>query len=610
MSILNEPLDLVVILLLISLGVWLFVRFRRNRQPYERLFFENPNPMWIFDAETLSFLEVNQAAQDVYGYSNEEFLQMTIRDLRPNDEVARLEEHLQGMKATSLEPGQIWVHRKNGGRTFYVRIFSHTIAFRGRNARMVLSLDVNEQFATEERAQKLTQELAQKNRYLESLLNSQGTFAVIRIDLEGKFTYANEAFFRRYGYHSEELLGHHIVTVLNHDDLIALMEAMKRCKAQPGKNFYAELRLLHRETLKEYEVEFELVAITNEDGQVIEIQGIGQDGTEKAAYQRQITEFSRQQENIMSSIRDVVWSVRISDGAIQYMSPSSEEVYGYTPDDFRANPALTNTLVHPDDRPGMAGEVKKILEAGSGNLECRIKRPDGSIRYILSRVAVAADDQNRPATLNGVATDVTSLKVAEQKASDYSRQLSEVLESITDGFFAMDKHWNLIYLNREFEKANSVRREDLLGKNLWEEFPVLVGKTLWHEYNRAMLEQVTVQFEEYYDYVDRWYLITAYPNPEGLAIYFSDITDRKRSGQIILEQNKKLREIAWIQSHKVRAPVARILGLIQIYNRAEPGDPNNLELLRMIEQETLGLDATIGEVVRKSNEVESMKEQV
>jgi PAS domain S-box-containing protein len=266
-------------------------------------------------------------------------------------------------------------------------------------------------------------------------------------------------------------------------------------------------------------------------------------------------------------------------------------------------------MVHPDDKAAVQQQLQEIVRTGFGTMEYRILHSKGMVRHIRDRIVVVPDENGRPYIMNGVSTDVTSLHEAEEKATRYSRQLSEVLESITDGFFAMDKDWNFIYLNKEFERANNIRREDVLGKNLWTEYPQLIGKHLWTEYHRAMREQTTVHFEEYYDYVDAWFEITAYPNPEGLAVYFSDVTQKRKSDQIILDQNKKLREIAWIQSHKVRAPVARILGLLQIFDRSAPGDPANMELLQLIEQEALGLDATINEVVRKSNEAEALTRQ-
>jgi two-component system, cell cycle sensor histidine kinase and response regulator CckA len=106
-----------------------------------RLFIQdNPQPMWVFDRETLRFLEVNQAAVELYGYSREEFLNMRVPDVRPEDEVRRLLEALKHPAATRhpLE----WRQRRKDGRVMDVEVTTHEIAFGGRQAVLAIVIDV------------------------------------------------------------------------------------------------------------------------------------------------------------------------------------------------------------------------------------------------------------------------------------------------------------------------------------------------------------------------------------------------------------------------------------------------------------------------------------
>jgi PAS domain S-box-containing protein len=113
------------------------------------LFLSNPSPMWIFDCETLRFLEVNDAAVKNYGYSREEFLAMTVRDIRPEDEVpAFLELVKQRWDGYSKVPG-VWRHRLKDGSHIFVEIVAFEFLADGRPARMVLAIDVSERCRTE-----------------------------------------------------------------------------------------------------------------------------------------------------------------------------------------------------------------------------------------------------------------------------------------------------------------------------------------------------------------------------------------------------------------------------------------------------------------------------
>lgn len=120
---------------------------RREQQYFRQLFDGSPMPMWVFDRESLRFLEVNRAAVEHYGYSRERFLQMTIRDIRPRDEVARLERHLEGVSATGQRTG-VWQHLRADGSVIDVEIVSDVLEIDGRDARLVVATDVSERLRT------------------------------------------------------------------------------------------------------------------------------------------------------------------------------------------------------------------------------------------------------------------------------------------------------------------------------------------------------------------------------------------------------------------------------------------------------------------------------
>lgn len=123
---------------------------REGEQRYRLLFQSNPHPMWVYDLETLRFLDVNDAAVHHYGYSKAEFLAMTVKDIRPEAEIPRLLDNIAATR-DGLNHNGIWKHRKRDGTIIDVEVSAHAITFSGRRAEVVLVQDVTERLALEQR---------------------------------------------------------------------------------------------------------------------------------------------------------------------------------------------------------------------------------------------------------------------------------------------------------------------------------------------------------------------------------------------------------------------------------------------------------------------------
>ncbi len=125
-------------------------RLDASERRYRELFLAHPLPMWVYDLGTMRFLAVNDAAVEKYGWSREEFLAMTLRDIRPLEDVARLEASVAGSRTQDgFEASRGWRHRTRDGRVFEVEITSHDLAFEGRPGRVVVAHDVTERRALE-----------------------------------------------------------------------------------------------------------------------------------------------------------------------------------------------------------------------------------------------------------------------------------------------------------------------------------------------------------------------------------------------------------------------------------------------------------------------------
>lgn len=136
---------------------------RASEGRYRLLFESNPFPMWVYDLETLAFLAVNEAAVNRYGYSPEEFLSMTIKDIRPREDVPALLDRLSQSSSGRNESGE-WQHIKKDGTGIDVEISSYPLNFVGRRARLVLSNDITERKQAEEALHRSEEQLRQSQK--------------------------------------------------------------------------------------------------------------------------------------------------------------------------------------------------------------------------------------------------------------------------------------------------------------------------------------------------------------------------------------------------------------------------------------------------------------
>nr|MDQ3819796.1 PAS domain S-box protein [Acidobacteriota bacterium] len=143
---------------------------RASEARYRLLFENNPQPMWVYDRETLGFLAVNEAAIQHYGYSREEFLAMTIKDIRPPEDVAPLLDSVSQM-VPGLNEGGTWRHRKKDGTIIYVEVNSHTLPFVGRQAELVLPNDITERKRAEDELREITKSKAESLALLDTILS-------------------------------------------------------------------------------------------------------------------------------------------------------------------------------------------------------------------------------------------------------------------------------------------------------------------------------------------------------------------------------------------------------------------------------------------------------
>ncbi|MBU2601110.1 MAG: PAS domain-containing protein [Actinobacteria bacterium] len=121
--------------------------------------------------------------------------------------------------------------------------------------------------------------------------------------------------------------------------------------------------------------------------------------------------------------------------------------------------------------------------------------------------------------------------------------IEQVLERISDAFVALDTEWRYTYVNERAAQMFGRTREALVGTHIWTEFPEGIDQPFYKAYYRAVETQQPSQIEEYYPPYDRWFENRIYPSEGGLAIFFQDVTERKRAELALLDSESRFRAV-------------------------------------------------------------------
>lgn len=124
-----------------------------------------------------------------------------------------------------------------------------------------------------------------------------------------------------------------------------------------------------------------------------------------------------------------------------------------------------------------------------------------------------------------------------------SQQTRDILESISDAFFAMNKDDNVIYWNRRAEKVTDISREKILGLNLWEVYPEAKSLRFYTEYKKARSENTAINFEEYFPQLNLWFGVTIYPASDGVSVYFKNISERIKSDEALHRSEQRFKAL-------------------------------------------------------------------
>ncbi|MGY2083408.1 SpoIIE family protein phosphatase [Blastococcus sp. SYSU DS0539] len=198
-------------------------------------------------------------------------------------------------------------------------------------------------------------------------------------------------------------------------------------------------------------------------------------------------------------------------------------MFGYDVEGFDRTIDAFNERLHPDDRQWVGEALQQAIEVcGEYDATYRVVRPDGETRWVHARGRAVAGRHGRAARALGAAYDITGAREA-------ATLVTRTLDAMPAGFYSLDREWRFTHVNAEAERLLRTTREELLGRELWEAFPDAVDSVFDTRYREAVRTGRPISFDAYYPPpLDGWYELRAWPSPDGLSVYFLEVTERRR----------------------------------------------------------------------------------
>jgi len=290
--------------------------------------------------------------------------------------------------------------------------------------------------------------------------NPSGMILVDAQQPDMPIVYANHAFEQLTGYSREEVMGLNC-RFLQRDDrdqsgldvLRSALKAQEPC-AVTLRNYRKDGSLFWNELY--------VSPVFDGEGYLTHFVGIQTDITKRKQAEKALRRSEERLDSILSSLDDVVWSASLEMHQFIYLNPATERVYGRPVSDFFENPSLWQFVVHPDDRQRVEKSSQILMNQGTKDLEYRVVRPDGEVRWLRDRARLVYDKRGTAIRMDGIATDITKRKQAEAALLKSEEQFRLTFELAPIGMAMTAVKGTFLKVNQALCDALGYTSEELL----------------------------------------------------------------------------------------------------------------------------------------------------
>ncbi|HKL36379.1 MAG TPA: PAS domain S-box protein [Salegentibacter sp.] len=365
-----------------------------SEEKYRTLFDTSPLPMWVLDRNTLEFLSVNQAAIELYGYSQEEFLRMTVRDIWADgeDRIEQIvEDNFHDFFTVKVN------HRTKSGKLLFIDIQSNPIVFGGREARVTLAHNITEKLKAEEKLKHSQQRF--------KALVQDGSDVISILDENFHYTYVSPSAKHILGANPETLIGSNAFKYIHKDDRPHIDDKIKYI----GKvKSYQLPSYRYKSGEGEWRWLETIISDLRDDPAVKGLVATSRDITSFKMQEKELRESLDRYDIVAKATSDLITDYNIEENTFQF-SNAMYDIFGYRQEDVGTSKEWWQERLHPED-------YERVNEATKGlynnknitlNIEYRFRCADGNYKYILDRSYVITDAEGKPSRIIGSIQDIT-----------------------------------------------------------------------------------------------------------------------------------------------------------------------------------------------------------
>jgi len=228
------------------------------------------------------------------------------------------------------------------------------------------------------------------------------------------------------------------------------------------------------------------------------------------------------------------WSADMPDGVMRVSTECASILGVDAPEDIDSMATMVACYA-PECHTGLKRRLERCAQLGLNfDEELQVLVPDGNPKWVRSVGAPVRDPQGSIIRIQGAVQDISAQKQAQQETLRLAMRLTTTLASITEAFVTLDREARYTYLNQESERLLQKSTAELLGQTIWNGFEEPLAQRLREQMDTALTSNRRAEQEHHFPSLNKWLEVRAYPFAEGLAVYFRDVTERRRSQEQLM----------------------------------------------------------------------------